>query len=150
MTKKTHGSRPGKPGRIVFEDGTKVTGDNLVIDGKDQTPVEAVVEPDRFQKRRDASDALRASMTPAEREESDTAFDIFEVPRALVAPQPTQAERVFASANKLLTHFSPDAANVQLQVQASPDVTFLRLAEYLRCYASCLLAAAQAEQDRKE
>jgi uncharacterized protein YfaS (alpha-2-macroglobulin family) len=63
---------------------------------------------------------------------------------------PTQAERVFASANTLLTHFSPDAANIQLQVQSSPDVTFLRLAEYLRCYASCLLAAAQAEQDRKE
>jgi hypothetical protein len=138
MTKKTtkrlakalaaRGSRPGKPVSITFEDGTKVSGDNLVIDGKDQ-------------KGRDSNDDPTNGI-----DEVDASGAAIEAPPA-PAPQPTQAERVFASANAMVKHFSPDAGNVNIQIMTAPDVTFQRLADWMRIYASCLLAAAQAEQD---
>ena len=82
-------------------------------------------------------------------DEVDASGAVIEAPPA-PAPQPTQAERVFASANAMVRHFSPDANNVNIQINANSDVTFQRLADWLRVYASCLLAAAQAEQDANQ
>ena len=61
-----------------------------------------------------------------------------------IAPQPTQAERIFAGANSRVERRNKHAAQIGLAIKINGTVQVSDIVAYLHTYAECLLESAGA------